>query len=496
VAALELSSSANTLLTSKQEEAIKKAILFVHRWHEQYQKAVQAKVVRMSAANAVQDVQASARQPTISTVFKTDLETELAMLEQGFSQCSYMNIPEGAGVKTEELQERLLLGNAVAQRLSDDAAMAPRVHSRLSWDVLQAKVQTMVREGRETKRLNVLRAIPDLVTAALKKRGLPSDPAATPVLSTPSKRPESLDGVLTRLRTTYNAALACLAEHGGGQSGGGGEGPGGDGSKPVGVGFMKALELLKSVDVMLQELRRHQKMGVAADTGRSDPWQPGRGTARGPGEGDPQALDQFLNALQSREGGVSLNSPRLMIETLKPGEAWLEDLRSPATGIRAVTAVEEVLRASSHFKDFAFSSSSHHNTISATFKKGQWEAEILLAERLTRAERDRSAGAATEGTLFPLLVWVSAAGNRASSWSGRLEQEVRAALLRWRDWTQDDPVQTIAAVLEELRLRVQHGARCDLTGRMLKVDGASFEPVPPYTLSGGTGSGLAYRMCL
>ena len=46
--------------------------------------------------------------------------------------------------------------------------------------------------------------------------------------------------------------------------------------------------------------------------------------------------------------------------------------------------------------------------------------------------------------------------------------------------------------------RVQPGVRCDLTGRALKLDGASFEPVPPYTpcSSSSSGSEVAYRLRL
>jgi len=379
---------------------------------------------------------------------------------------------------------------------------------------------------------------------------------------------ESTDDVLKRLRLTFNAALARLAqqkqqqgqqqqqqEQQGGEGNGSstnGSSSSSGGGKPLGNGFVEALGLLKQVDVLLQELRDRQE---AEERGKSRvQWQQqqqqqqqrrpagggaagggrGRGTRmleaweeevgrNGRGRGNLQAIDRYLNALEQASSSsghtssfysppssfsFSPTSPPVFLPFLDPNACWLQALASPAAGIRDVGALRSALEASDQLKDIVFAGPKGHNgKLIARYGSGSgknggelWKAEVHLTTRLTLAERARAsaAAAAMGATLFPLLLRVTLVGNKDSAWSERVEEETKASLLRWREWTKDDVVKTVAAVLEELRMRVQPGARCDLTGRALKLDGALFEPMPPYSpcSSSSSGSGVAYRLRL
>jgi hypothetical protein len=474
---------------------------------------------------------------------KADLERELELMERGLSHKTYLAFhhhegPAAAGGGA---------GEGEMQRRQHQHQVGGRIQARFPWEILQAKVETLRREGRDTKRLTVLKSVPALLANALDSRGLPREGLPSPASSSlSSSRMESTDDVLKRLRLTFNTALAGLAQQKKEeeqQQGGGRDDSSSSSGEPLGNGFVAALELLRQVDVLLQDLRDRQEAeelgeslrqryhrqqqrrpaaaAAAAAVGRGtqtrmlEAWEEEEGK-KGREKGNPQAIHLYLNALgqvSSASGRTSLSSsssspppPSLpgFPTCVDPNAKWLEALASPAAGIRNVDALRSALEACAHLKGIVFAGTKGQNgkliAKCGGLKGEMWKAEVHLKTRLTLAERARApaAAAAMGATLFPLLVRVTLVGNKNSAWSERVDEEIKAALLRWREWTQDDVVKTVAAVLEEIRMRVRPGARCDLTGRALKLDDASLEPVPPYTpcTSSSSGSGVAYQLQL
>lgn len=543
LSSLNKPSSALAPLTPKQEEAITKAIHFVQKWNEQYYKAVnkvQTAAASAAAAAATAADQGAARPLSLQgeTSSKADFERELELMQRGLSHQPYLAFHRHEGPAAAASAAP---GVGDMQQRQYEHQLGGYMQARSPWEMLQAKVETLLREGRDSKRLAVLKSVPALLADALDDRGLPREGFPYPASSSLySSRTESTADLLKRLRLTFNAALAGLAQskveeqHQGGEKGDSSSSSG----APIGNGFVEACGLLRQVDVLLQDLRDRQEaeesgesprqryhqqqqrrqaavVGRGTQTRTSEAWKDEEGR-KGGGKGDPQTIQLYLNALEevsSASGHPSLSSfsssptppsRLLFFACVDPNARWLEALASPAAGIRNVDALRSALEDCAHLKGIVLAGTKGPNgkliAKCGGVKGEMWKAEVHLKTRLTLAERARApaAAAAMGATLFPLLVRVTLVGNKNSAWSERVDEEIQAALLQWREWTKDDVVKTVAAVLEEIRIRVRPGARCDLTGRALKLDGASLEPVPPYTpcTSSSCGSGVAYQLQL
>lgn len=258
----------------------------------------------------------------------------------------------------------------------------------------------------------------------------------------------------------------------------------------------QALEDFKQADLILQRLKNDLLGGGGATTTASSSHdsslqaQLRHGGLRGDeaeGHGDLEAMEHFWLGLDSPTGNPDLPA------AVDPEAEWLQQLAAPTRGIKHATAIQAALQGVDRFKDFAFGCQGS-SLFTAAYKGSLCRVHVYMAKRMTAKEQQHGGGG--DG-LFPCLVQVTMEGNSGSAWSKRMEEEANAALLRWRQATQQDTVQTVAAVLEELRLRVHPGTRGDdLTGRALKLAGPSVEPMTPClpSLGGSSGRGLAYRL--